>query len=185
MDEDQNNQPINPAPGEFLYEKQGLSKIRRWMIKYVICSIFLLSVIFGGLSSSIAQIPKEWSNFTSVERKAVIVKSDISGGNLERVAILKGKVRNITNTAIREIYVAWLIYDEKGDLIPTGKPLHQGYSYNPSLFVDKIDYLDAKVTEDFEITLDLFGGVLSELATKMRKALHEGRFKVELYLKRK
>jgi hypothetical protein len=154
------------------------------MMKYIIWSIFLISMMCGELSSGIAQTPKEWEDFTSAEGKAVFVKSNIYGGDFERAAILRGKVRNITNIAIRDIYVVWLIYDEKGDLIPP-RQTNSGPLYIHSFYSYKIDYLDAKTTEDFEITLDLYRKFSSGLVPKIRDSLFRGRYKVELYLKQK
>jgi len=91
--------------------------------------------------------------FQSVLGKVVFVKTDIYGGDLEYNCILKGRVRNVTNEPIKNIYVIWYFWDEYERSIQISPTSY--YNPAPLFWWDRIDYLDSKAEVDFEIKLHL------------------------------
>lgn len=91
--------------------------------------------------------------FQSVLGKIVFIKKDIYGGDLEYNCILRGRVRNVTNEPIKNIYIIWYFWDEYDHPIEISPTSY--YNPPPLFWSDKIDYLDSKAEVDFEITLHL------------------------------
>ena len=97
--------------------------------------------------------PTELEPFQFILGKVVFVTKGIYGGDLWHKCILKGKVRNVTNKPYKNIYVVWVMYDKYGKLFPVIPD--KDSDKIPSMFVDKIDYLDSKSEADFNITIDM------------------------------
>lgn len=126
---------------------------------------------------------KEWKDYQQVKNEVVIVKSSIYGGDLRYSATIKGKVRNITQNPMKNIVIAWLLFDEKNELLPNRYYYTNSYENEVSSY--KIDYLDSKTTEDFQVGFDLSSGIDSETAQKIRDAIFAGRYKVLVFQKKK
>ncbi|WP_155874928.1 hypothetical protein [Desulfuromonas sp. AOP6] len=126
---------------------------------------------------------EEWKDYQQVNDKVVIVKSDIYGGDLTYSATLKGKVRNITQDPMKNIVVAWLLFDENNKLFPNRR-YYSDYFYDNEVFSYKIDYLDSKTTEDFQVGFDLYSGIGSDTAQKIRDAVFADRYKILVFQKK-
>jgi hypothetical protein len=122
----------------------------------------------------------ESRGFKSVLGDAVFVTKDVYGGDLSRSAILKGKVRNVSDRAIKNVIVLWVIFG------PDKAPLavSQGKQQVPSLFSAQIEYLDAKAEADFSVAIDLYSGwISSEDAPRVRGAIINGEHEAGLFVK--
>ena len=119
-------------------------------------------------------------NLRYLRGKVVFVKKGVYGGNFEYSAHLRGKVKNITTTPYKNIYIIWAVYDENKKLYD----IYYQKDFIKSLFFDKIDYLDGKSETDFEVVIDLYSGAGHKSAEKMRNALNSDRQKAGIYIKK-
>lgn len=128
----------------------------------------------------------ELQPFQSVLGDVVFVTKSIYGGDLEYSCILKGRVRNITDRPYKEVYIIWTLWDEHNNLF-TVHLMSSGEvkATTPSMFIDKIDYLDSKSEADFQISLDLYTGMDEREARKVKEAVQNDRQEACIYIQRK
>ena len=86
-------------------------------------SLLLSCILFSLLACSQGSEPKHKlpeleKVFKSISEKVVFVTKDIYGGELKHNAILRGKVKNISWFAQRDVMIIWAIYAEDGKLFP-------------------------------------------------------------------
>lgn len=97
----------------------------------------------------------ELEPFQSILGKVVFVTKGIYGGDLRHNCILRGKVRNVTNKPYKDVYVLWVMYRPDGKPFPVNTDKYSDdASIMPSIFLDRIDYLDSKSEADFQIHID-------------------------------
>jgi len=122
--------------------------------------------------------------FRSIQGDVVFVKKDIYGGDLEYSCSLRGRVRNISNRPYKNVFVTWAIFDEGGNLFLVWAITGKKKTLMPSLFSDQIDFLDSKSEVEFNIGLDLYSGIDSGSAKKIRAAVLAGREQAGIYVLR-
>lgn len=120
----------------------------------------------------------EMKYFESQVGKVVVVTKRIYGG--DRSLTIRGKVRNISQKPISDIFVIWHPY-KNNELIRNGST-YEKTEYDPMFFGDKIYYLAANAEADFEITLNLYSGIGSTTADSIRDAVANGREYIAVYL---
>lgn len=142
----------------------------------VVIAIVASGVVYKAISEN-SDIPPpplntfiELDDMNYVGKDVVFVKKDIYGGDLAHNAILRGTIRNIGSRGIANIYIVWAIYDEKHLLYD----IRYSSQNMKSLFVDKVNYLDAKSEVSFNIDIDLYRRASSESARMMRNSLIRG-----------
>ncbi len=159
--------------------------ITRSLVMTVALSFAVICTAFSASSAS-KQPPEPLNKFNELKNmkyvgdSVVIVKKDIYGGDMKTSAILKGKIRNITTKAIQNIYVVWAIYDSDKNLYTINK-------YNtpmPSLFMDKIEYLDGKAEADFSIPLDFYAGMGIPDAQDIRRSIVKDLYATGAFIKK-
>jgi hypothetical protein len=130
--------------------------------------------------------PSELEPFQSILGKVVFVTKGIYGGDLWNVCILKGKVRNVTNKPYKNIYVVWVMYGKDGKLFPVIPD--RDSDKIPSMFVDKIDYLDSKSEAEFNITIDMHKMGLADwrirTVEKVIEAVKSGREEACIFIRK-
>src|SRR5262245_25341275 len=60
----------------------------------------------------------ELDRFQPILGKVVFVTKEIAGGDFRDRCTLQGKVKNVTETPIKDVYIIWALYDENGKLFP-------------------------------------------------------------------
>ncbi|MDO8095082.1 MAG: hypothetical protein Q6360_16505, partial [Candidatus Brocadiales bacterium] len=118
----------------------------------------------------------------SITSDVVFVTKGVYGGNLEYSAIMKGRIRNISGRPYPGVLVVWFIYGSDEDAFPVSWGASAGGGAQFSAFLDKIEYLDSKAEADFQIALDLYSGMGSKSAKKVKEAIEAGRHEVGLYV---
>ena len=71
---------------------------------------------------------------------------------------------------------------------PVGAPRfyykgNRGGEWQKSVFLDVIEYLDAKSESDFNISVNLYSGVDAKASKKIRSAFYEGRQEAGLFVR--
>jgi hypothetical protein len=155
------------------------------MLKYL--SSVLLFISFFVLLCSCADVshPKhkfpELDKFQSIMGKVVFVQKRIYGGDLEYNAILRGKVKNISWGAYRDVYIIWAIYSKDEQLFPVS--VHR--RYQPSVFFYKIEYLGKGAEAEFVINLDLYRGLGEKSADNVKESIMAGREEAGIFILKK
>jgi len=109
----------------------------------------------------------------------VFVTQGVYGGDLSERAILKGKVRNVSTTPHKNVFVLWMFVGSDRNPFKVGAKS----GYQTSVFTDHIDYLDSKAEADFKISIDLNDNVYSDPAKAIRKAINNNNKYVGIFEK--
>jgi len=121
----------------------------------------------------------EANGYRYVGDDVVFVTQGVYGGDLSERAILKGKVRNVSTTPHKNVFVLWMFVGADQ------KPFKVGAKSGAqtSVFSDHIDYLDSKAEADFKISIDLNDNVYSDPAKLIRKAINNNNKYVGIFEK--
>lgn len=117
--------------------------------------------------------------FQSVLGKIVFVKKDLYGGDLEYNCTLKGRLKNITNEPIKDIFIIWNIWNENDELIEISPTSY--YNPPPVFWADNIEYLDSKSEIDFSISMS-FGKMTPSDGDSIRESIFNDRYEVCLFI---
>ena len=110
----------------------------------------------------------------------VFVTKGIYGG---LVVTLRGRIRNISSKPYKNVLVLWSFVDQKGVLFDVYYKGNRGGEWQKSVFLDVIEYLDAKSESDFNISVNLYSGVDAKASKKIRSAFYEGRQEAGLFVR--
>ena len=112
-----------------------------------------------------------------------VTKGIYGGGGPGWVVTLRGRIRNISSKPYKNVLVLWSFVDEKGVLFDVYYKGNREGEWQKSVFLDVIEYLDAKSESDFNISVNLYSGVDAKAAKKIQGAFYKGRQEAGLFVR--